>query len=206
MSDNEEKQRPNAGYQLSNEKDTSQDQLVFHYDRERRLAKAPQAVRDLYKEQPTVPRFNLFKPLVRTKHLTMLFISIMVASVFIIFISVLGLAGTSYALDGNQVSIQAIKYEGAIIVVVKKTISQNGLARFSRSVSAYTGAVDIAVQPLLKAGADETQQPEDIFYHKIFFTFEPEEYYRFAVPFDADDLALVFKTETKTLSLTVKAE
>jgi len=202
MSDNEKKQRPNANYKLSNDS-YKEDQLVYHYDRERRLAKAPQSVRDLY--NAPVHRFNLLRPLVRTKPLAMMFISIVVISLVILAIGVLGLASDTHVLDGNQLSIQAIRYEGTIIIAVDKTMKKTGMARFSRS-EAYTGAVDIAVQPVLKSGEAQDWQPEDIFYHKIFFTLEPAEYYRFSVPFDAGELALVFRTEKKTLGLTVKAE
>ncbi|MDR0456408.1 MAG: hypothetical protein LBH20_06975 [Treponema sp.] len=201
MSDNEEKKRPNARYKLSGE-NVSQEGIAFHYNRERRLAKAPQAVRDLYKAAPP-RRFSLLRPLIATKPLAMMFASIVIACLLILLVSILGLAGNSHNLDGNRLSLQAVQYEGAIIVVVKKTIPKGILARFS-AASPYTGAVDIAVQPVIKAVAG--QEPEAVFYHKIFFTLEPEETYRFSVPFDSSTLALVFKTEQKTLGVTVKAE
>ena len=208
MSDNEEKKRPNANYKLSNENIREEQTTTFYYDRERRLAKAPKAVQDLYKNPPSPVRhrFNLFRPLVRTKHLTMMFISVVIISVFMLAISLLGLASDAHDLDGNQISIQAIRYEGTIILAIDKTVRKTGLARFSRSDTAYTGAVDIAVQPVLKADSGQDWRSEDIFYRRIFFSLEPEEYYRFSVPFDAGELALVFRTETKTVGLTVKAE
>jgi len=202
MSD-EEKKRPNANYRLSGQ-NVDERNLVFHYSREHRLAKAPQAVRDMYNKPQQPHRFNLIRPLVRTKPLAMMFASIIIICIFILVISALGLAGSSYNLDGNRVSIQAIQYEGATIVAVKKTIPKDIISRFSSSAAPYTGAVDIAVQPVMKTDAD--QRPESAFYHKIFFTFEPEEIYRFSVPFDAKELALVFKTEQKTLGVTVKTD
>jgi hypothetical protein len=201
MNDNEEKKRPNANYQLSKE-NVNGEELVFHYNRERRLAKAPQAVRDLYKPQQS-RRFNLLKPLVSTKPLAMMFASIVIVSVLILVISALGLAGNSYNLDGNRLSLQAIQYEDTVIVAVKKTLPQSVFARLSSS-TAYTGAVDIAVQPVIKAAAN--QKPQGVFYHKIFFTLEPEEIYRFSVPFESGELAIVFKTEQKTLGVTLKTE
>jgi hypothetical protein len=136
----------------------------------------------------------------------MMFATVVVASLLILVVSVLGLASNSYDLDGNQVSVQAIRYEGAIIMIVKKSLKKNGLARLSNLAPPYTGAVEIAVQPLIKSGTDGDAPPEGIFYHKIFFTFENEESYRFSVPFDSGDLALVLKTEKKTLGITVKSE
>jgi len=204
MSDNnEEKKRPNANYQLSGQ-NVDEKNLVFHYNREHRLAKAPQAVRDMYNKPQQPYRFNLLKPLVSTRPLAMMFGSIIIACILILIISALGLAGSSYNLDGNRVSLQAIQYEGAIIVVVKKTIPKDIFTRLSSAAAPYSGAVDIAVQPVIKAGSD--QEPQAVFYHKIFFTFEPEEIYRFSVPFDAKELAVVFNTEKKTLGVTVKAE
>jgi hypothetical protein len=49
--DNKEKKRPNAKYKLSNENPQTVE-IVHYYNREHRLAKASQAVRDLYEEQP----------------------------------------------------------------------------------------------------------------------------------------------------------
>jgi len=204
MSDNnEEKKRPNANYQLSGQ-NVDENNLVFHYSREHRLAKAPQAVRDMYNKPQQPYRFNLLRPLVSTRPLAMMFGSIIIACILILIISALGLAGSSYNLDGNRLFLQAIQYEGATIMVVKKTISKDIFTRLSSADPAYTGAVDIAVQPVIKAAAD--QEPQSVFYHKIFFTFEPEEVYRFSVPFDTKELAVVFNTEKKTLGVTVKAE
>jgi hypothetical protein len=70
----------------------------------------------------------------------------------------------------------------------------------------YTGAVDIAVSPALKTGQEQGFGQEDIFLHKVFFSLEPQEFYRFSVPFDSDKLALVFQTEKKSLGITVKPE
>jgi len=203
MSDEQEKKRPNANYPLSGQ-NVDENNLVFHYNREHRLSKAPQAVRDMYNKPQSPYRFNLLKPLVSTRPLAIMFGSIIIACILILVISVLGLAGNSYNLDGNRLSLQAIQYEGAIIVAVKKTIPKDIFTRLSSAAAPYSGAVDIAVQPVIKAASD--QKPQAVFYHKIFFTLEPEEIYRFSVPFDAKDLALVFKTEKKTLEVTVKAE
>jgi len=200
MNDEEKpKQRPNAGYRLSNE-NAKADDIVYHYSRERRLEKAPQVVRDLYNPEAQ-HRFNLLKPLVRTRPLAMMFFSIMVAAVLIVLVSLLGLAGTSYVLEGNHLSIQAIKFEGTIIMAINKSARKGALDRFARAVP-YTGAVEIAIQPLQV----NDEVPQDLFFNKIFFTFEPEEFYRFSVPFDADELAMVLRSENKTLRLTVKAE
>ncbi|MDR0290906.1 MAG: hypothetical protein LBI06_08225 [Treponema sp.] len=203
MSDGGEKRRPNAKYKLSKE-NAREDDIVFHYSRDSRLQKAPQSVKDLYKVEPPRRKLGLLGPLVRTKGLAMMFFSIVVICIFMLAISFLGLAGSSYTLDGNLISVQATKYEGTALVVLKKSPRKNFLARFSRAVSPpYTGAVDIAVQPSLKNGDSAV---ENIFYHKVFFTLDPTEYYRFVVPFDAEELALVMNTERNYLRVIVKTE
>ncbi|MDR1858996.1 MAG: hypothetical protein LBQ69_05950 [Treponema sp.] len=197
MSDDGEKKRPNANYRLSRE-NANPDDIVYHYNRERRLAKAPQAVRDLYNDKPK-KRFGLFGPLVDTKPKLIMFGSIVVACIMIIAISFLGLFGDTYNFDGNRLTVQAIRYEGTIIMALKKTVRKDALARLGNP---YTGAVDIAVAPPAKAD----QPPQDIFYHRIFFTAEQEELYRFAVPFNSEELLMVFQTETKTLDVRVRPE
>jgi hypothetical protein len=205
MSDHKEenqRQRPNAKYKLSYENaKPGADEMVFYYNRERRLEKAPQGVRDLY-EMPRRHRFNLIKPLVKTKPLAMLFFSIIVICVLILVFSLLGFTDPNDTLDGNNISIQAIQVEGSVIMAVDKSLKKRSfLDRFSAPVPPYTGAVDIVVQPVLKSG----EAPE-VFLHKIFFTFEPQEYYRFSIPFDADELTVILNTETKSLQLKVKTE
>jgi hypothetical protein len=81
-------------------------------------------------------------------------------------------------------------------VAVRKSINKNFAGRFS---TPYTGAVSIAVT------AGDTL-PEGVFYHRIFFTLESQEQYRFSVPFDSDELTFIFQTEKRTLNMTVKPE
>jgi len=194
MSDSEEKRRPNANYRLSKENADSEE-ITYHYNRERRLEKAPQSVRNLYKEE-TPRRFNPLRPLIDTRPKRMMFASIILICITVMVLSILGYAGGSRVLDGNLLSVQAVKFEGAIIATVTKSISKNF---FGRPVPAYSGAVYIAVT------AGETP-PEDVFYHRIFFTLEPQEQYRFSLPFDSDELTFVFQTEKNTLNMKIKTE
>ncbi|MCL2043496.1 MAG: hypothetical protein FWG89_05090 [Treponema sp.] len=195
MSDNEEKKRPNANYKLSRDI-TDPEGIVRHYSREHRLAKAPQAVRDLYEEKPT-RRFGIFRSLVSTKPNALLFFSIVVLCLIIFVLSSLDLIGDTWNLEGNRLSIQAFNYEGTIIVAITKTIRNNALSFFS---TAYTGEVTIAVLTSADIHA------ENIFPQRIFFTLEKEEFFRFSVPFDTDELLLVFHTEKNRLSTTVKVD
>jgi hypothetical protein len=195
MSDSEEKKRPNANYRLSWENADPPD-IVYHYNRERRLEKAPQAVRDLYRETPP-RRFGLFKSLVESKPRAFLFYTIVVLCITIFILSSLDLIGNTHSLDGNQLSIQAIRFEDMIIVAIKKTARKTLLTRLN---PIYTGAVDIAVLP---AG---DLRMENAFFHRIFFTVEQTEHYRFVIPFDTDELQFVIQTEKRKLTVKIKPE
>ena len=194
MSDNEEKKRPNANYQLS--KDINDpERVVRHYNREERLAKAPQSVRDLYSTKPQ-RRFGIFRSLVDTKPKAMMFISIVVLCLILFVMSSLDLIGNSWRLEGNILSIEAINLEGAIMVSITKTIRSNILSYFT---TAYTGEVNIAVL----AAADT--HAENIYHYRFLFTPEQEQVESFAVPFDTDELLLVFHTDRNNrLSAKVK--
>jgi len=195
MSDNEEKRRPNAKYKLSKE-NMDEDDIVYHYDRESRLEKAPKAVRELYNEQPVPKRTNLLRPLINTRPKSMMFASIVIMCLAILIMSIFGFAGTSLNLEGNMLAIQAIRYEGAVIVAIKKSVKKDFRSRFTEP---YTGAVNIAV-------AVSNTRPEDVFYHRIFFTTDPLESYRFSVPFDSEELVFVIQSEKKTINTKIKPE
>jgi hypothetical protein len=183
--------RPNAEYQLSNRK-TDEEGLNFRYSRERRLANAPKSVQELYTAAPV--RFSLLRPLIASKPRAAMFASIVLLCIAILVISLVGYADDAYTLGGNRVLVQAVKYEGAIIVILKKTIKNAN--------QAYTGAVDLAVSPAVPEGAEDYP----IFVHRVFFSYQDEEEYRFSVPFDSTELVLVFQYEENTLAVKIKAE
>jgi len=197
--DTKEERRPNANYRLSNE-NIDGVEIVHHYNRERRLEKASQAVRDLYTEQPR-RRLGFFFTLMGTKPNAMLFGTIVLLCLMMLMLSLFGFTGDSRELDGNILSVKAKKYEGAIIVDVRKVPRKDKIASH---MNAYTGAVDVAVFPAAKKGIEQSQQAANIFYHRIFFTNDQEEHYLFTVPFEQSELGFIFRTEKKTLSLTVK--
>ncbi|MDR1837217.1 MAG: hypothetical protein LBQ89_06110 [Treponema sp.] len=188
----ENRLRPNANYKLSKPDGytPTEEELNFYYSRERRLAKAPQSVKDLYtgKKQN---RFNLLRPLIADKPRAILFFTIVVICLAILLLSILGYFDKSFSFDGNKLEISGIRYEEITIVMVKKTV---------KSRTAYSGAVDIAVSPVV-------QNPDDqypVFYHRIFFSLEPEEEYSFTVPFDDAELAMVLHSEKSALKITIK--
>ena len=205
------RRRPNAGYRLSGRRQAEGEELTFYYNRDRRLAKAPQAVQDLYAK--TGPRrFGLIQPLIGSKPRALLFFSILLLCASILALSLFGYFDTTWGLEGNRLAVQALRYEGTVIVAVKKTVKTSGA--FARSAAPYAGAVDVAVSPASRdtaasRSAAASRDAEDVlpvFYHRIFFSLNPVEEYRFAVPFDAGELVMVFQTEKNTLTVQIKTE
>jgi len=205
MTDENKKPRPNANYNLSKPDGVNQNReenLTFYYNRERRLEKAPQAVKDLYDEKKTVGRFNLLRPLIADKPRATVFFTIILMCAFIIIVSLVNKTGGSYSLEGNKIEITGVRFEGTTIVVLTKTVKKN-------SGNAYTGAVDVAVSPVggVSGGAEnDTGEDYPVFYHRVFFSMETVEEYRFAVPFDLPEQLIILQTEKSALQIKYKPE
>jgi hypothetical protein len=201
--------RPNAKYKLSKpdngESIYGEDKPVFHYNRERRLEKAPQIVKDMYAPQSKKPggRFSIFGNLIADRPRRALFLSIVVLLAIFFMLSILGRLDNYYSLDGNKLDITGIRYEGNTIIKIQKFINKTGR-------SPYTGAVDIAVTPVRQETAPQQTLPDEeeisVFYQRIFFSLENEEEYRFVVPFDTQDLIMVIQTERSTLNIKLRTE
>jgi hypothetical protein len=192
--DKPEGKRPNAKYPLT-EKKPGEEELVFYYSREQRLAKAPKSVQELYREGPK-KKTGFFRVLTATKPLAMIFISIMIFCAAIMVISILDLSGSTYTLGGNRLAIRALKFQDETIVVMVKTVQ--------KGKNAYTGLVDIGVSPAVPDGVRAGDYP--VFSHRIFFSLNTEEEYRFSLPFAADKLAMVLQGEQNSVQFTVKVE
>jgi len=200
MTEENKKTRPNANYKLSKPdgpNPAAEENLVFYYNRERRLEKAPQAVKDLYAPKKTGSGFNLLRPLIADKPRATVFFSIILMCVMIIFVTLMNKFGGSYSLEGNGIEIKGTRYEGATIVVLTKAVKKN-------SGNAYTGAVDIAVSVPVSGGVENEDTP--VFYHRIFFSMEPVEEYRFAVPFDSPEQLIILQSEKNALQIKYKPE
>jgi len=179
LSDSESEKIPNEKYKLSNS-----GTVTYHYSRERRLANAPSEIQNLYKEQKPL-RFNLFGPLVADKPRRVLFFVIVILCIGIFLLSRLGFLDASYRLDGNTIDVSGTFFEDTTIVILKKTAA---------NADAYTGAVDIAVFPI-------TEETDSVFYHRIFFTLEKEEVYRFVVPFEDPQIGIILQNEKSFLNI-----
>jgi hypothetical protein len=193
MDEKREVKRPNAAYRLS-EKKAEDGQLNFRYSREKRLAKAPKEVQDLYNGDKKL-RFSLLGPLIGSKGRAAVFVSIIVMCVASMILSIAGRAG-SYDLAGNRVEARALKYDGTIVVVLKKTLKKN-------AGKPYTGAVEIGAAAALDTAEEDFPA---VFLHRVFFTAESVEEYRFSLPFESDNILIILQSEKDTLSMKVKVE
>ena len=202
MEDNEKPKRPNENYQLSKPDNpetgslaatTSNEPLKFYYKRERRLENAPQSVIDLYSQKKPGSRFNLVGPLIGDKPRIIMFLTILILCIAILVLSIFNRFAGTHILDGNRLEISGIRYEGSTIIALRKTLVKNHRMP-------WTGPVEIAVSPLAQEGEDYL-----LFYHRVYFTLEPLEEFRFVVPFDSPDLLMVLQTERSSLRVRFKA-
>ncbi|MCL2720090.1 MAG: hypothetical protein FWD47_01950 [Treponema sp.] len=192
--------RPNSKYKLSktnNDLSAETENLNFHYNRERRLANAPQSVKDLYNEQKQ-SRFGVFKALVADKPRRTLFIIIIFMCVGILMLSRFGFFDKTYILDGNKIDIKGTFFEETTLITLRKT---------AQNENAYTGHVDIAVSQAIDQTAGEpADMTSNIFYHRIYFSFEKEEEYRFITPYYGPVLLMVLQNEKNNLQIKFSPE
>lgn len=188
-----EKKRPNEKYALSGQnKPANEEELNFHYSRERRLEKAPQTVRNLY-ERP-LHKFSLIGPLIADKPRATIFFTIVFLCVVIIMLSIFGFMGKSYYLEGNKIEITATVIDDVTLIILKKNINAN---------EPYAGSVNIGVSPVKPI---ESDVDFPVFYHSVSFTLQEEERYSFTVPFNEERLAIVLQTEKSSLEMIIKPE
>jgi hypothetical protein len=177
--DGDEKQpagRPNEGLPLTEDRDGGEGP-VFYYSRSRRLSQAPANVRALYEEKGR-PRFNLFRPLLSTRPNAILFgtlAALLLISLAISFSNRGNRAGDYY---GNRISLEARRYEGAAVLVLKKTRREG--------TAAYTGPLDISVSPGESAAA-ESGAP---YLHRLHLSSRAVEEFSFSVPFEEPRLVV----------------
>jgi hypothetical protein len=163
---------------------------VFYYSRARRLERASAAVRALNEASPE-RRPGIFKTLTATKPLAFLFMSVVLAAA-IFYLSAFLSRDKTPALGGNTLSFSALRFEGSSYIVLKK----------SASPRAYTGVVDMAISAAEKAG-EGSPPPAN---RSVFFSMEPEEEFRLAVPFEAPELLVLLRVGTEYGNFKVKAD
>jgi hypothetical protein len=169
-------------------------ELVFYYNRERRLEKASPEVRAMNEGIP-LARGGFVHSLTSTNPHLILFVTILMISVWIlVFSSVSGSRG-GLALGGNTLRIAAGSGAEPFIVVTKRIVSGEP----------YTGLVYVGVSPYIKASGKRNPADIPIFTDQLFFTLEAEEEYRLDLPFRAETYLLLFQAGEQQVSTRVKA-
>jgi hypothetical protein len=92
--------------------------LVFYYNREERIARAPKIVRDYYSGK-NKPVTGLFKVLVATPAKRFLFLTIIALCVIVIFLQHSLSSDSEGNLDGVPVSLSAFMFEDTVYVSLK---------------------------------------------------------------------------------------
>jgi len=207
----EEKKRPNANYRLSKTNDTPRpEEITYHYNRDRRLEKAPQAVQDLYYKKEEPPRrLKLFRSApAGGKFQIVLMVFILLICLMALIITLVGRDGNTHEFAGNRISVRALRpdpdYTAFILLDKAAVVSRRGLFNFRPPPPAHTGIVHIEVAPADDPG--QTPLLGNVFFHTIHFTEASPEFFFFTVPFDANELDIVLSTDADVLSLRIRVE
>ena len=154
-------------------------EIVFHYSRERRLAKAPARVREMY--SPNRPR-GFLRSLAGTRSNGALLLVIVVMCAFIPILARFTRETNLPNIGGNFIHTSAIRSGDGMSFTLKKSFR-------NPNADVYTGAVDIAIMP------SQSMYGSDVFTQRIFFSLNQEEEYRFNIPFQAPSLLVGMQAE-----------
>ena len=186
MSDTEKQ----PGKPMETEGDKYKDS-VFHYSRERRLDRASPAVQAL--NEGNFVRMSFFKTLFSTRSNRFIFIIIFLITAMGFSTRITGGRDApqeqGLRLGGNTVAMTIIPVEGTLFLGIVKSAPRSG--------ELYTGAVDIAVSPVVAEGEDPV-----IFSHRIFFNPALSESFQISLPFfEETDFFVVLSTEDEHRSV-----
>jgi hypothetical protein len=169
----------------SENKDDSE--IVYYYSREHRLARASAAVRELNDGKSAGTGF--VRRAAGTKGNLFMLAAILIVCAALVFTS----RGSrfdnrEFLLDGNTVSfrIESAGADSLILHISKKTPEAES--------GAYTGAVDLAISPVI-TGSAGTGEAAPIMNHRVFFTFAGTENYAVVLPFSGETFLIVIQTE-----------
>lgn len=98
--------------------DNPEENLVFHYNREERLKKAPKIVQDYHSGKLTAYKPGLFKALVSTKSNRMIFFALIICLAVVIFTGLFNKPEKN-SLNGIGVSVSAMSFDETVYVSLK---------------------------------------------------------------------------------------
>lgn len=157
--------------------------VTFYYSRERRLNSAPDPVVKLNSGM-FGQRSGFFRSLVATKSLAFLFLAILMLSATAIVMSILLNQEDNRQLLGNSFTVEAFRFQGSTYIAIKK---------HAQSQDAYTGALDIAVSPVIQEKVSENMP---IHIQKLVIGVSKDEEYRFSIPFEAEKLVVLLQCKS----------
>jgi hypothetical protein len=171
-------------------------ELIFYYNRDRRLERASPEVRAMNEGKPLM-RGGVIRSLTSTRPHQILLVTIVLISVWILVFSHVSGSRDRVTLLGNTLQAGA-SGSGEPFIIIKKRV-------ISGTEAPYTGEVYVGVSPFAKSS--EKINPADIpvFTAQLFFTFEEEEEYRLDLPFSAETYLALFQAGDQRASLRVRA-
>jgi hypothetical protein len=171
--------------------------IIYHYNRERRLERASAAVREINKPGPAM-RGGVIRVLTASKPLTILFLTLVMLVIMILIMSYRAPARGGKNLGGNTIRAGAETFGDSTFITFTKTITTKD--------KPYTGAVDIAVSSALSSRERQEGIQAPISAQRIFFTLEEAEEYRLAVPFTAEELLILMQGGEERVTFRIKPE
>jgi hypothetical protein len=171
-------------------------ELVFYYNRERRLERASPEVRAMNEGIP-LAKGGFVRSLTSTKPHKILFLTILVVSVWILIFSSISGSRDSLKVGGNTLRLSAGGGAEPFIVVKKSLVSG--------AEAPYIGMVQVGVSPFIKSAGKMNPADIPVFMDQLFFTLEEEEEFRLTLPFSAESYLLLFQAGEQRVSARVKA-
>jgi hypothetical protein len=163
--------------------------IIYYYSREHRLEKASKSVREYNNSPGLSPSAKAFR---KNKGNVLTLVAILLISAMImIYAFFSGSSGASLTLGNNSVILNIVEEESVLVLSVEKNVP-NGK-------EAYTGAVDVAVSPILPEGEEIP-----VFAHRIFFSMNSPEVYYMVLPFVSERIMIILQTEYETIARTIR--
>ena len=127
--------------------------LVFRYNREERLKRAPQIVQDYYNGKALQPKKGLFRVLLATRANRLMFITLCLLSVFV-WINGFVNKDNTCKLNGVKVTLNAFSFKEQVYATVKF---------YDNNKKEYSFPVDVVFSALQESdteGASYSSEPE----------------------------------------------
>ena len=172
--------------------------IVYYYSREHRLSRASSAVRALNEGNPG--RLGISKAFFGAKGNVPVFIAIVLFTAFGFASRIMGREEVrGVKLGGNTLALTIVQVEGTLLLGIVKNAPKSG--------ELYTGAVDIAVSPVMpKSQEGEEREAPQVFSHRIVLKAVESEVFHVSLPFDGNDFFVILKTDTEQKVLRLKSK